>query len=83
MVPVPFAALNAFIVNRSDDVGAFTETVHFSGLAPVQPGDPEDVFAMTGVPPLTLIDTDFVAEALDGIVTTTLALTVTKGPIFA
>jgi hypothetical protein len=46
---------------------------------PAHPGDPEEVFATTEVPPLTLVDAYLAAEALVGTVMMTFAVTVTNG----
>ena len=53
------------------------------GLLPTHPRDPEEVFATTGVPPLTVMDTDLAAEAVVGMLRMTLAVTVIRGPMFA
>jgi hypothetical protein len=79
-LPVPLAPLKVLRAKRSDDVGALTNLVQTTGFVPLHPGEPEETFATTGTPALTLIETDLAAEALVGTVMTTLEVTVTSGP---
>jgi hypothetical protein len=67
------------IANTSNAAGALAEIVQTRGLLPLHPGDPAEMFATTGVPPLTLTEADFAAGALLGIVTTTFAVTFANG----